>query len=226
MPPSTETLTFIITITGFPSSTTCLKQSASIACGASSVRRNKIRSAVFAASKASRVSSSPSKAPIPGTSVTESPFHSYLLMSLVVLCAPFPIDIPSPSVRTSISVDLPAMVLPKSVIENEPIFSARSARFSSKEILRSFIAPLIFSSWPSRSSVIPAVSHGDCLNSITVLLILSSAEVRALSRSSFSADAIFCPLFADCLQSSKTVVRSECVILRLRYGTYYSITEQ
>ena len=161
LPESTDTLTFMMIITGLPRSLTCLKQSASTACGASSVRRNTMRSAVFAASKASLVSSSPSKAPIPGTSVTARPFHSYLLISLVVRCAPIPIADPSPSVSTSISVDLPAMVLPKSVTENFSRSPFSASRSSVKESLKLSTDCCISESCPSSVSPRPITSQGE-----------------------------------------------------------------
>ena len=80
----TVAFTFIIHIIGLPRLTILAKHSASIACGASSVIKNKIKSADFAASKAISSSSCPSKAPIPGTSVISRLFHLYFLTSLVV----------------------------------------------------------------------------------------------------------------------------------------------
>ena len=196
LPESTDTLTFIMIITGLPRSLTCLKQSASTACGASSVKRNTMRSAVFAASKASLVSSSPSKAPIPGTSVTASPFHSYLLISLVVRCAPIPIADPSPSVRTSISVDLPAMVRPKSVTENFSRSSFSAFKSSVNEMRRESTDCCMSESCPSSASPRPMTSQGEALYSIAVSLILSSADSSILSSTARSSAASSYPLFA------------------------------
>ena len=81
-------LTFKTQITGFPKFFTLAKASASSRCGPSSVIKNKIKSAYFAASKAIFSSSSPPSlaAAIPGTSTTLSPvsFHTYSRTSRVV----------------------------------------------------------------------------------------------------------------------------------------------
>ena len=152
-PSGAEALTFIMHITGLPRSIILPKHSASAACGASSVIRNRMRSAFLAASKAICSSSSPSKAPMPGTSVISSPFQLYCRTSLVVLCAPFPMDNPSPFVRISINVDFPAIVRPNNVTENLDRFSFRFSRSSLNANERLLNADLISISCCERRSV-------------------------------------------------------------------------